>query len=76
MRAERLLALLMLLKVRERITAPDLAAELGVSVRTVLRDIDALSVSGIPVYAERGRHGGFALLPGYRTDLTGLTAAE
>lgn len=76
MRAQRLLALLMLLKVGERMTAPQLAAELGVSERTVLRDIDSLSVSGIPVYAERGRNGGFALLPGYRTDLTGLTAEE
>lgn len=76
MRAERLLSLLMLLKVHERMTAPQIADELGVSVRTVLRDIDSLSLSGIPVYAERGRAGGFALLPGYRTDLTGLTADE
>ncbi|NDK91865.1 WYL domain-containing protein [Gordonia desulfuricans] len=76
MRAERLLSLLMLLKVHERMTATQIADELGVSVRTVLRDIDSLSLSGIPVYAERGRAGGFALLPGYRTDLTGLTADE
>ncbi|MGW0039490.1 helix-turn-helix transcriptional regulator [Gordonia sp. NPDC003376] len=76
MRAERLLSLLMLLKVHERMTAGRIAEELGVSVRTVLRDIDSLSLSGIPVYAERGRSGGFALLPGYRTDLTGLTADE
>lgn len=76
MRAERLIALLMVLKKHDRVTAAELAAELGVSERTVLRDIDALSLSGVPVYAERGRHGGFALVPGYRTDLTGLTVDE
>ena len=76
MRAERLIAVLMLLKGRERVTAAEIARELEVSERTVFRDIEALSLSGVPVYAERGRHGGFALLPGYRTDLTGLTLDE
>ena len=72
MRAERLVSLVLLLRQRGRLTADTLARELEVSTRTVLRDIEALSASGIPVYAERGRHGGFALLPGFRTELTGL----
>lgn len=76
MRAERLLSVLMLLRSRGRMTAADLATELEVSERTVLRDIEALSLSGVPVYSERGRHGGFALVPGYRTDLSGLTLHE
>ena len=57
-------------------TAGELARELEVSVRTVLRDVEALSTAGVPVYAERGRDGGFALLPGFTTDLTGLTHDE
>ncbi len=57
-------------------SASQLAEELEVSERTVLRDIDALSTSGFPVYAERGRHGGFELLPGFTTDLTGLSVEE
>ncbi|MGW6058083.1 helix-turn-helix transcriptional regulator [Streptomyces sp. NPDC055189] len=76
MRADRLVSLVLLLRQRGRLTADTLARELGVSTRTVLRDIEALSASGVPVYAERGRHGGFALLPGFRTELTGLNHDE
>jgi predicted DNA-binding transcriptional regulator YafY len=64
------------LQTRGRVTASEVAARLEVSVRTIYRDIEALSVSGVPVYAERGRHGGIELLAGFRTDVTSLTTDE
>jgi predicted DNA-binding transcriptional regulator YafY len=76
MRADRLVATLLLLQARTRVTAADVAAELEVSVRTARRDLEALSAAGIPVYAQPGRGGGWELVGGARTDLSGLTADE
>src|SRR4051812_42140434 len=76
MRADRLIAALLLMQGRGRVTAADLAEELEVSVATARRDLEALSAAGIPVYPQPGRGGGWALVGGARTDLSGLYAAE
>ncbi|KGH48692.1 transcriptional regulator [Modestobacter caceresii] len=76
MRADRLVAGLLVLQARGRVTAAQLAAELEVSVATARRDLEALSVAGVPVYPQPGRGGGWSLVGGARTDLTGLTEAE
>lgn len=76
MRADRLIATLLLLQARGRVTAAQVAAELEVSARTARRDLEALAVAGVPVYSVAGRGGGWALVGGARTDLSGLTAAE
>jgi predicted DNA-binding transcriptional regulator YafY len=76
MRASRLVSILLLLQSRSRMTAAQLAAELEVSVRTVYRDVESLHEAGIPLYGDAGHRGGYQLLDGYRTRLTGLNAAE
>ncbi len=76
MRADRLLSILLLLQVHRRMTAGELARRLEVSERTIHRDMEALGMAGIPVTAERGTGGGWSLIDGYRTNLTGLNEAE
>jgi predicted DNA-binding transcriptional regulator YafY len=76
MRADRLVATVLLMQSRGRVTAAELAAELGISVATARRDLEALSAAGVPVYPQPGRGGGWQLVGGARTDLSGLTAAE
>ncbi|MGV0625128.1 helix-turn-helix transcriptional regulator [Mycolicibacter minnesotensis] len=76
MRADRLVATLLLLQQRQQVTAAEVARELEVSERTARRDLEALSTAGVPVYSVQGRRGGWRLLGGARTDLSGLTASE
>ncbi len=76
MRADRLVALLLILQRRGRVTAAEVAEELEVSERTARRDLEGLAMAGVPVYSQRGRNGGWQLLGGARTDLSGLTADE
>ncbi|MBW0271099.1 transcriptional regulator [Nocardia sp. MH4] len=76
MRADRLVATLLLMQARGRVTAAEVATELEVSVATARRDLEALSAAGIPVYPQAGRGGGWSLVGGARTDLSGLTAGE
>ncbi|GAA4606357.1 putative DNA-binding transcriptional regulator YafY [Actinoplanes octamycinicus] len=76
MRADRLVATLLLMQARGRVTAAEVAAELEVSVATARRDLEALSAAGIPVFPQPGRHGGWSLVGGARTDLSGLSAVE
>lgn len=76
MRADRLVAALLVLQSKGRVTAAQLAEELEVSERTARRDLEGLAMAGIPVYSQPGRHGGWELVGGARTDLSGLTADE
>ena len=76
MRADRLVAALLILQARGRVTAAELADELEVSERTARRDLEGLAMAGVPVYSQAGRGGGWSLVGGARTDLSGLTAAE
>ncbi|MFI6638647.1 helix-turn-helix transcriptional regulator [Streptomyces sp. NPDC050504] len=76
MKADRLVATLLFLQERGRVTVAEVAAELEVSVRTARRDLEALALAGVPVYSQRGRGGGWSLVGGARTNLTGLTADE
>jgi predicted DNA-binding transcriptional regulator YafY len=75
-RAARLVSILLHLQSHGRLTAAELAGELEVSERTIYRDLFELGAAGVPIYGERGKGGGYRLLDGYRTNLTGLTAEE
>ncbi len=76
MRADRLIAALLVLQARGRVTAAELAQELEVSERTARRDLEALAMSGVPIYSQAGRGGGWQLIGGATTDLTGLSSGE
>jgi predicted DNA-binding transcriptional regulator YafY len=76
MRADRLISILLLLQIHRRLTSHELADRLEVSERTIHRDMEALSIAGIPVFSERGTGGGWSLIEGYRSNLTGLSEAE
>ncbi|HEX4947020.1 MAG TPA: HTH domain-containing protein, partial [Blastocatellia bacterium] len=76
MRADRLISILLLLQIHRRLTSHELAERLEVSERTIHRDMEALSIAGIPVFSERGTGGGWSLVEGYRSNLTGLSEAE
>jgi len=76
MRADRLVAALLVLQARGRVTAAQLSRKLEISERTARRDLEALALAGVPVYPQRGRGGGWSLVGGARTDLSGLTADE
>src|SRR6188472_1512528 len=76
MRADRLVAILLLLQRREQVTAMEVARELEVSERTARRDLEALGMAGLPITSLQGRNGGWRLVGGGRTDLSGLTASE
>src|SRR5881397_2229884 len=75
-RADRLVAILMLLQTRGQVTAAEVSSELEISERTARRDLEALGMAGLPIYSRQGRNGGWQLAGGGRTDLSGLTAAE
>ena len=76
MRADRLVAILLMLQTKGRVTAQQVAEELEISERTARRDLEALGMAGLPVYSQQGRNGGWMLAGGGRTDLSGLTADE
>src|SRR3954469_2814961 len=76
MRADRLVAILLMLQARGQVTAAEVAEELEVSERTARRDLEALGTAGLPIYSQQGRGGGWRLVGGGKTDLSGLNAAE